>query len=91
MERRRSTGGKAVNVQLIGKSSELLAELSRDVAKVLRLTEGLENVRSDAETGDKEVQVVINRGQAQVGAGLLGPNNLGLRVEVMPAEPIGAD
>ncbi len=65
LERRRSTGDNAVDVQLIGKSSELLAELSRDVAKVLRLTKGLENVRSDAESGDQEVQVVINRDRAR--------------------------
>ncbi len=61
LERQRSTGENKLDVQLSGKSSELLAELSQDVALVLRRIPGLENVRSDAEAGDKEVQVVINR------------------------------
>jgi HAE1 family hydrophobic/amphiphilic exporter-1 len=63
-ERRRTGGGESVGIQLIGKSSEQLAELSRDVARVLEEAEGLVDARSDAEAGEKEVQVVIDRVRA---------------------------
>ncbi|MFB0516638.1 MAG: efflux RND transporter permease subunit [Candidatus Neomarinimicrobiota bacterium] len=64
-ERRRSGRGEAAGIQLIGKSSELLAEISRDIARILEDTEGLVDVRSAAEAGEKEVHVVIDRVRAR--------------------------
>jgi HAE1 family hydrophobic/amphiphilic exporter-1 len=57
--------GNTVRVQLVGKSSERLVELSHDVAWTLSKIEGLTDVRSEAETGDKEVQVVVDRVRAR--------------------------
>ncbi len=66
LERRRfGSGDESVSINLVGKSSELLAQLSIDVAKHLQRMPGLENVRSSAESGDDEVHVVINRERAR--------------------------
>ncbi len=58
-------GGHSIRIQLIGKSSEQLAELSQEIAWSLSQIEGLADVRSQAETGDKEVVVVVDRNRAQ--------------------------
>ena len=62
-----STGGgeQSVRIQLIGKSSEHLASLSREVAWTLSRVEGLTDVRSEAETGDEEVHVIVDRDRAR--------------------------
>ncbi len=62
-----STGGgdKSIRVQLIGKSSEQLTSLSREVAWTLSRVEGLTDVRSEAETGEEEVHVVVDRDRAR--------------------------
>ena len=57
--------GESIRVQLIGKSSEQLAELSRDVAWTLSKIEGLKDVRSEAEIGEEEVHVIIDRKRAK--------------------------
>jgi HAE1 family hydrophobic/amphiphilic exporter-1 len=56
---------QAVRVQLVGKSSERLVELSREVAWLLDQVPGLTDARSEAETGDQEVQVVVDRQRAR--------------------------
>jgi HAE1 family hydrophobic/amphiphilic exporter-1 len=63
----RSTGGgeQSVRIQITGKSSDQLVALSRDVAWVLSQVEGLTDVRSDAEAGDEEVHVIVDRDRAQ--------------------------
>jgi len=53
-----------IQIQLIGKSSERLAELSRDVAWTLSQIPGINDARSDAEAGNKEVQVVVDRSRS---------------------------
>jgi HAE1 family hydrophobic/amphiphilic exporter-1 len=62
-------GGTATfSLQLSGESTERLAEISREVAYRLSSVEGLEAVRSEAGTGEQEVQVVVNRDRvAQLG------------------------
>jgi len=62
-----STGGgeQSIRVQLIGKSSEQLVALSRDIAWLLDKVDGLVDVRSEAETGDEEVHVVVDRDRAR--------------------------
>jgi HAE1 family hydrophobic/amphiphilic exporter-1 len=62
----RSQGGEgqSIRIQLSGKSSQELEDLSREVAWALGQVEGLTDVRSEAETGDEEVQVVVDRERA---------------------------
>jgi len=57
-------GGEQLNIFLRGDSSSRLAELSRDVTRVLSNIQGIKDVRSDAELGDQEVQVVVDRKKA---------------------------
>ncbi|MCK4537424.1 MAG: efflux RND transporter permease subunit [Candidatus Krumholzibacteria bacterium] len=58
-------GSESIRIQLIGKSSEYLVSLSREVAWTLSKIEGFTDVRSEAEIGDKEVHVVVNRDRAR--------------------------
>lgn len=62
-----STGGgeQSVRIQLVGKSSEQLVFLSKEVAWTLSRVEGLVDVRSEAETGDEEVHVIVDRDRAR--------------------------
>ena len=57
--------GNTVRLQLTGKSSEQLVEISRDIAWTLSQVTGFSDVRSDAETGEREVQVVVDRDRAR--------------------------
>jgi HAE1 family hydrophobic/amphiphilic exporter-1 len=57
-------GGEGFSVQISGDSTTVLNELSEEIARVLSGVEGLKDVRSDAESGDKEVRVVIDRDRA---------------------------
>jgi HAE1 family hydrophobic/amphiphilic exporter-1 len=61
-------GSTSFSLQLSGESTERLAEISREVAHRLSSVPGLEAVRSEAGTGEQEVQVIVNRDRAsQVG------------------------
>jgi HAE1 family hydrophobic/amphiphilic exporter-1 len=55
------------SVQLSGESTERLAELSQAVAHRLAQVTGLENVRSEARTGEREIEVVVDRERAMAG------------------------
>jgi len=57
-------GGEGFTIQISGDSTETLNELSVDVVRALSTVAGLKNVQSDAETGDKEVRVSIDRTRA---------------------------
>jgi len=57
-------GATSFSLQLIGESTERLAEISRDVVRRLSSVRGLEAVRSEAGTGEEEVQVIVNRDRA---------------------------
>jgi HAE1 family hydrophobic/amphiphilic exporter-1 len=59
-----AAGATAFALQLTGESTERLAEISRDVAQRLSTVAGLEAVRSEAGTGEEEVQVIVNRDRA---------------------------
>ena len=61
----RSGQGESVRVQLIGKSSERLVALSRDLAWTLSNVSGFVDVRSEAEIGEEEVHVVVDRHRAR--------------------------
>ena len=57
-------GVTSFSLQLAGESTERLTEISHEVAKRLSSVAGLEAVRSEAGTGEEEVQIVVNRDRA---------------------------
>ena len=57
-------GSTSFSLQLAGESTERLADISREVAHRLSSVPGLEAVRSEAGTGEQEVQVIVNRDRA---------------------------
>lgn len=63
--RSQSGRGQSVRIQLIGKSSEHLVELSREVAWILSQVPGFSDARSEAEVGEEEVHVVVDRKRAK--------------------------
>ncbi len=61
-------GGEGFTIQISGDSTEVLNDLSVGIVRALSGVEGLKDVRSDAESGDKEIRVNIDRTRAaQVG------------------------
>ena len=54
-------GGDGFSLQISGDSTTELNELGIDVARVLSSIDGLEDVRSDGKSGEREVQVVVDR------------------------------
>jgi HAE1 family hydrophobic/amphiphilic exporter-1 len=59
-----SSGGQSIRVRLFGEDSDLLAELSTEVKRRLSLIDGIEEVRTNNDTGSEEVHVVVNRESA---------------------------
>ncbi len=57
-------GGEGFSLQISGDSTERLNELARDVVRVLSTVGGLQGVRSDAESGRREVRVTVDRVRA---------------------------
>jgi len=62
-------GGEGFSVQISGDSTTVLNELGVDIARAISSVDGLKDIRSDADSGDKEVRVIIDRVRA-AGAGL---------------------
>ena len=54
-------GGDGFSIQLSGDSTETLNELSIDIARALESVEGLKDVTSDAEEGEREIRVTVDR------------------------------
>jgi HAE1 family hydrophobic/amphiphilic exporter-1 len=54
-------GSEGFSVQLSGDSTERLNELAADVARALSSVEGLTDLRSDADKGEREVRVTVDR------------------------------
>ncbi len=59
-------GGEGFAIQISGDSTERLNELGDEVARALSSIEGLKDVRSDAESGENEVRVSIDRDRAAI-------------------------
>ncbi len=57
-------GGEGFSLQISGDSTEVLNVLADDVARAIATIEDLKDVRSDAESGDREVRVHIDRDRA---------------------------
>ena len=57
-------GGEGFSLQVSGDSTTVLNELGAEVVRALSTVQGLKDIRSDAETGEKEVRVYIDRDRA---------------------------
>ncbi len=57
-------GGDGFTLQISGDSTKVLNDLAIEIARSLATVEGLKDVRSDGESGNKEVRVVIDRTRA---------------------------
>ena len=57
-------GGDGFSLQVSGDSTKILNELSVEVRRLLSSVDGLEDIRSDAETGDREIQITVDRERA---------------------------
>jgi hydrophobic/amphiphilic exporter-1 (mainly G- bacteria), HAE1 family len=74
-------GATSFSLQLAGESTERLTEISHEVAQRLSSVTGLEAVRSEAGTGEEEVQIVVDRDRA---------SQLGLTTELVALTVAGA-
>jgi len=63
-ERDQEGGGEGFSLQLSGDSTARLNGIGADVARLLASVEGLQDVRTDAEVGEQEVQVTVDRTRA---------------------------
>jgi len=59
-------GGDRFSLQISGDSTQILNELAVEMTRLLATVEALEDVRSDAQTGDREIQVTIDRERAAI-------------------------
>jgi HAE1 family hydrophobic/amphiphilic exporter-1 len=57
-------GGEGFTLQVAGESTEELAAIAADLVRILRTRSGLEGVRSDARSGEHEVQIIVDRERA---------------------------
>ena len=57
-------GGEGFSLQLSGDSTSVLNELGDEVARAISGIEGLKDVRTDAEDGEREIRVFIDRDRA---------------------------
>ena len=57
-------GGGGFTIQLSGDSTEVLNELAYEIARSLESVDGLKDVLSDRESGNKEIRVSIDRDRA---------------------------
>jgi HAE1 family hydrophobic/amphiphilic exporter-1 len=57
-------GGDGFTLQISGDSTEVLNDLAIEIARSLATVEGLKDVLSDGESGNKEVRVIIDRTRA---------------------------
>ena len=61
----RPGGLESIRVTLSGESSQVLAEYSEQVEKLLSRIKGFKNVQSEATQGDREIHVVVDRVRAR--------------------------
>jgi HAE1 family hydrophobic/amphiphilic exporter-1 len=57
-------GGDGFSIQISGDSTEILNNLGTDVARLLSSVAGLKDVTSDADEGEREIRVIIDRTRA---------------------------
>ncbi|NVJ60492.1 MAG: efflux RND transporter permease subunit [Gammaproteobacteria bacterium] len=56
---------EGVKIYVSGDSTEVLRDLSNEVARVINTVDGVYDARSEATSKDREVQVIVNRVKAQ--------------------------
>jgi HAE1 family hydrophobic/amphiphilic exporter-1 len=56
--------GRGFSLQISGENTDVLNDISFDVARVLKSVEGLEAVHSEARSGQDEVQIIVDRDRA---------------------------
>jgi HAE1 family hydrophobic/amphiphilic exporter-1 len=66
-------GDGGFTIQISGDSTEVLNDLSVEIARSLESVEGLKDVLSDRESGNKEIRVIIDRARA-ANAGITAEN-----------------
>jgi len=64
-EYRNLGGGDALTVHLIGESTERLIDLSDEVIWRLEQVKGITDVKTEAETGNREARIVVDRERAR--------------------------
>ncbi|PCJ48268.1 MAG: acriflavin resistance protein [Gammaproteobacteria bacterium] len=64
-ERNRGGGQEGISVQLVGDSTERLVAISEEVIRIINNIDGLQDAKSGAGVGEKEIQVKIDRDKAQ--------------------------
>ena len=64
--RRNNAGGDQIRVNVSGESSEILAEMTLELVRLFNLTPGLADAKTDAEAGDEEILVVVDRARARM-------------------------
>ena len=57
-------GGDGFSLQVSGDSTAILNDIGIDVARMLETVDGLQDVRTDAEIGDREIQITVDRARA---------------------------
>jgi HAE1 family hydrophobic/amphiphilic exporter-1 len=57
-------GGDGFSLQISGDSTTRLNAIGADVARLLASVDGLQDIRTDAELGDREIQVSVDRTRA---------------------------
>ena len=57
-------GSDGLSIQISGESTERLAIIAADLARVLAKVEGIDTARSDARNGDAEVEIEVDRARA---------------------------
>jgi hydrophobic/amphiphilic exporter-1 (mainly G- bacteria), HAE1 family len=57
-------GDEGFSLQLAGESTETLSQLAPDVVRLLSTVEGLQDVRADSGTADREIRVRVDRERA---------------------------
>ena len=62
---RSNSNENGLQITISGESSQRLAELSYEMADVLSRVEGFRDVRSEAELGEEEVRIVVDRERAR--------------------------
>jgi HAE1 family hydrophobic/amphiphilic exporter-1 len=80
-------GGDGFTLQISGDSTEVLNELAPGIVRALDSVDGLKDVRSDGESGDKEVRISIDRARAaaagMTAADIAGTVSVALRGEYL--------
>ena len=57
-------GGEGFSLQISGDSTTRLNEIGKDVVRILSSVDGLVDIRTDSKSGEKEVQVTVDRVRA---------------------------